>query len=179
MRQLDLDESYTRGNHKSAHQKNEFLVKALKKEIKKGWNLLLPGDCHKEIPELVLNPMGVATHLGITEKGNFEPKDRVTHDLSFPGCISGDSVNSRVKTKNLEPCMFSFVFLRLVHYIVALRRKYPKTRIWIRKEDIKSAFRRLHLNAHTAFQSAVRVNIDENWYIIISLRMLLAPQSSR
>ncbi len=67
--------------------------------------------------------------------------------------------------------MFRFVFLRLVHYIVALRRKYPKTRIWIRKEDIKSAFRRLHLNAHTAFQSAVRVNIDGHWYIIISLRM--------
>ena len=67
--------------------------------------------------------MGVATHFGITEKGNFEPKDRVTHDLLFPGCISGESVNSRVKTENLEPCMFSFVFLRLVHYIVALRRK--------------------------------------------------------
>ena len=67
--------------------------------------------------------------------------------------------------------MFSFVFLRLVHYIVALRKKYPKIRIWIQKEDIKSAFRRLHLNAATAFQSAVRVNIDGHWYIIISLRM--------
>ena len=39
--------------------------------------------------------------------------------------------------------MFSFVFLRLVHYIIALRKEYPKTRI----------------------------NIDGYWYIIISLRM--------
>ena len=170
-RRMDLDEAHKRGNHKSAQQKNEFLVTALKKEIKKGWNLILPGDCHHDIPELVLNPMGVATHLGITEEGNFEPKDRVTHDLSFPGIFSEKSVNSRVKMEKLEPCMFSFVFLRLVHYIVALRKKYPTTRIWIRKEDIKSAFRRLHLNAATAFQSAVRVNIDGNWYIIISLRM--------
>ena len=47
--------------------------------------MILPGDCYEDIPELVLNPMGVATHLGITEEGNFELKDRVTHDLSFPG----------------------------------------------------------------------------------------------
>ena len=54
---------------------------------------------------------------------------------------------------------------------MALRKKHPQTRIWIRKEDIKSAFRRLHLNATTAFRSAVRVNLDGCWYIIISLRM--------
>ena len=171
MRKMYLNEAYKRGNHKSAEEKNEFLTKALKKEIKKGWNLLLPGDCYKNIPELILNPMGVATHLGVTEDGTFEPKDRVTHDLSFPGKFSEKSVNSRVKMDKLEPCMFSFVLLRIVHYIVALRKKHPKTRIWIRKEDIKSAFRRLHLNATTAFRSAVRVMLDGHWYIIISLRM--------
>jgi len=115
--------------------------------------------------------MGVATHLGITEDGTFDEKDRVTHDLSFPGGFSGESVNSRVKIEKLEPCMFSFTFSRIIHYIVALRRKYPGKRIWIRKEDVKSAFRRLHLNARTAFRSAVRVNLDGKWYIIISLRM--------
>ena len=65
MRKMDLQEAYKRGNHKSAELKNEFLSKALKKEIKKKWNLILPGDCYKNIPELILNPMGVATHLGI------------------------------------------------------------------------------------------------------------------
>ena len=82
--------------------------------------------------------------------------------------FSGELKNSRVKSEKLEPCKFSFV---LIHYIVALRRKHPNTRIWIRKEDIKLAFRRLHLNAQTAFRSTVRVKIDGNWYILISLRI--------
>ena len=171
IRRKDTKEAYSRGNHKSADRNNEFLTKALKKEIVKGWNMILPGDYYDDVPELVLNPMGVATHLGVTETGNFAEKNRVTHDLSFPGKISKKSVNSRVKFDQLEPCMFSFVFSRIVHYIVALRRKYPTTKIWIRKEDIKSAFRRLHLNAATAFRSAVRVNLEGTWYIIISLRM--------
>ncbi len=153
------------------NKKNDFLTKALKKEIKKGWNLYLPGDCYRDVPDLVLNPMGVATHLGITEDDTFEEKDRVTHDLSFPGGFSGESVNSRVKMEELEPCMFSFAFSRIIHYIVALRKKIPNKRIWIRKEDVKSAFRQLHLNARTAFRSMVRVNIDGEWYIIIFLRM--------
>ena len=123
------------------------------------------------IQVLVLNPMGVAAHLGITESGKFVTKNRVTHDLSFPGKFSGKSVNSRVKSKSLEPCMFSLVFLRLIRYIVvALRTKYPKTKIWLRNKDLKSAFRRLHLNALTSVRSAVKVQLREIWYIIISLR---------
>ena len=171
IRREDVRQAFARGNHKSASKNEEFLEKALEKEILKGWNLILPGDCFEEIPELVLNPMGVATHIGINEDGKFLPKNRVTHDLSFPGKISGESVNSRVQSKFLEPCMFSYVFLRVIHYIVALRRKYPHRKIWIRKEDFKSAFRRLHLNAITAFRSAVRVKLKGIWYIIISLRM--------
>ena len=166
-----MEEAFKRGNHKSAELKVSFMTDALKKEIRKGWNLVLPGDCYSEVPELVLNPMGVVTHLVITDTGEFVPKDRLTHDLSFPGKVSGESINSRVNKGNLEPCMFSFVFSRIIHYIVALRAKYPDSRIWIRKEDIKSAFRRLHMNARTAFRSAVRVNLDGNWYILISLRM--------
>lgn len=48
-----------------------FLTKALKNEIVKGWNLILPGNCYDDVPELVLNTMGVAAQIGITESGNF------------------------------------------------------------------------------------------------------------
>ena len=121
----DLRMAFNRGNHKSAAKNNIFLAKAIKKEIMTGWNLILPGECHEYIPGLVLNPMGVATQLGVTESGKFKPKNRVTHDLSFPGGISGKSVNARVDKTSLKPCMFSFVLLRIIHYIVALRNKIP------------------------------------------------------
>ena len=170
MRIADLIEAYKRGNHKSAKNMKEILSKALKKEVDQGWMMILPEECYNEVPGLILNPMGVATHLGVTDTGEFVPKNRVTHDLSFPGKISGSSVNSRVRTSSLEPCMFAHVFLRITHYIVALRQKYPDTRIWIRKEDFKSAFRRLHLNAISALRSAVRVELDGKWYLLVSLR---------
>ena len=151
----DLQAAFQRGNHKSANEKCDYLTCALSKEIQKCWNLILPDNCMDSIPHLVFNHMGVATHLGITEYCTFEPKNRVTHDLSFPGKFSGESVNSRVKIDSLEPCMFSYVFLCIIHCIVSLRNKYPQTKIWIRKEDIKSAFRRLHLSATTAYRSVV------------------------
>ena len=171
VRLADLRAAFIRGNHKSAKTKNCVLEKFMSKEIKKGWNIILPVDTYGKIPGLVLNPMGVATHTGVTKDGTFEEKDRVTHDLSFPGKVSTESVNSRVDATKLEPCMFSHVLLRLIHYIVNLRTRYPQSRIWLRKEDYKSAFRRLHLNAKSALESAIVVTISNIQYLIISLRM--------
>ena len=136
LRKLDVIESTKRGNHKLSKLKSEFVGNVLEKEIWKYWILLLPTDCYLEIPDLVLNPIGVATHLGITDKGEFKPKDRLTHKLSFPGTVSMQSINLRVKKQNLEPCIFSFVLSRVIHYIVALHTEYPTKRIWRRKEDI-------------------------------------------
>ena len=64
--------AFMQGNHKSAKTHEKFLADAIKKEIMRGWNLILPGECHEYILGLVLNPMGVATHLGVTELGKFE-----------------------------------------------------------------------------------------------------------
>ena len=67
--------------------------------------------------------------------------------------------------------MFGHTFLRVIHHIVYLRRKYPNKIIWLRKEDFKSAYRRLHLNAKTAMKSAVRVKLKGTYYILVSLRL--------
>ena len=66
-------------------EESEFLVSTISKEIRKDRNLILPDGCLNTIPDLVLNPMGVAVHLGIAASGKFEPKNCVTYDLSFPG----------------------------------------------------------------------------------------------
>ena len=115
--------------------------------------------------------MGVPSHLGITSTGKFVPKNRVAHELSFLGQISGHSVNSRLCNKStLEPCIFAYVLLRTIHYIVSLWAKHPQRRSWIRKEGFKSAFRILHFDSITAFRSSVRVKLDGTYYILLSLR---------
>ena len=68
--------------------------------------------------------MGVADQLGISATGEFVSKLRLTHDLSFPQIVSGESVNSRVKKQKLEPCMFAHTLLRVIHHIIYLKSKY-------------------------------------------------------
>ena len=171
LRKLDLEAAYKRGNHKSAEANEDFLANAIEKEISKGWMVIFPDNKYTDIPDLILNPMGVAEQLGVNAAGDFVNKKRITHDLSFPGAVSDESVNSRVIKDNLEPCMFGHTLLRVIHYIVNLRARHPRKKIWLRKEDFKSAYRRLHTRARTASRSAIRVKIKGIWYIILSLRL--------
>ena len=81
----DLVGRLLRGNHKSAENNMTFLETAMKKEVEKGWLLPLPTKHARDIPNLELAPLGVAIHIGINAQGRFVEKERVTHDLSFPG----------------------------------------------------------------------------------------------
>ena len=171
IRLQDMEAMKIRGNHKSATKHEKYLADAFIKEVEKGWILLLPDEEAKNIPGLELAPMGVADQIGISATGEFVSKLRVTHDLSFPQEISGTSLNSRVVDTELEPCMFGHTLLRLVHHIIKLRNEYPKKKIWLRKEDFKSAYRRMHLNATTALQASVRVKLLGKYYVLVSLRL--------
>ena len=171
LRANNIDAAFERGNHKSAIKYEEFLAKAIEKETKKGWLIITPEDKYKEVPGLVLSPMGVVEHLGVIASGKFKEKLRVTHDLSFPGAHSDESLNSTVMKEELQPFMFGHALLCLIHYIVNLRARYPNKIICIWKEDLKSAYRRMHLNSITAYKSAVRVKIRGKSHIFISARL--------
>ena len=53
----------------------------------------------------------------------------MTHDLSFPGKVLEESVNSRVVKEILEPCMFGHTLLRVMHQIVHLRNCHKDKKI--------------------------------------------------
>ena len=89
---VDLKENLERGKHKSPKRNEHFLGKSMKKEVENGWGILLPEDDAASIPGLEIAPMGVAEHLGINAFGEYIPKMRVTHDLSFPGIKSKESL---------------------------------------------------------------------------------------
>jgi hypothetical protein len=171
IRHQDLVAALLRGNHKSAGKNTEFLALALKAEIKKGWALILKADDAETVPNLSLAPLGVAEHIGISATGQFVMKHRVTHDLSFKGAVSQASVNSRVDESKLEPCMFGHTLIRVIHRIVHSRLRHPTKIIWLRKEDFKSAYRRLHIKADTALSSAVSIEFNGEKYILIPLRL--------
>jgi hypothetical protein len=159
IRKGDLVLARTRGNHKSAKLNAKFLADALSKETAKGWNLIIPDDKANQLPDLELAPLGVQEQIGVSASGDFVGKLCITHDLSFTGAISGELINSRVAKEQLEQCMFGHTLLRIVNTIVHFRQKFPTKHIWLRKEDFKFTYCQLHLQADTAFKSAVHLDL--------------------
>ncbi len=94
----------------------------------------------------------------------------LTHDQSFKW-QSRLSVNRRVIQDGLQCCMYGRCLMRLLCWIVAARRKFPKEPIALQKIDIKSTYRQCHLNAITAMQTITQ--LPDNQLEIIMLRLTL------
>jgi hypothetical protein len=171
VRMQDFDRILEYGNHKSAKMNIDILNEHLSKEVQRGWLIpLRPGDARK-LGNASIAPMGVVSQSTINELGEIVPSNRVTHDLSFPGPISGVSINSRTKMECLEPCYYGHMLGRLIHQIVAYRINFPTSPIVLQKVDFKSAYRRMHLNAQIATQCLSQANINGEDFVFLPLRL--------
>jgi hypothetical protein len=148
----DVEEALAFGNHKGALLQPELLKTLISKDIHYGYCLPLPLEKATKIPNILIAPMNIQKQNTIDEFGQIVPKDCLTHDQSFKWS-SGTSVNSRVITEELLPCMFGSCIRWIVNWTVTARRLYPNLPILASKIDFKSAFRRMHLNADTASQT--------------------------
>ncbi len=93
----------------------------------------------------------------------------MTHDQSFEWEKSGSSVNSQTDTSQLQQCKFGKCLSRLINWAVAAHKKYPNRQIMAKKDDFKSAYRRLHLHSRTALRAATQ--LPELELAMISLRL--------
>jgi hypothetical protein len=112
------------------------------------------------IPNACLAPMNIMHQFTLNASGNIVDRERLTHDQSFK-LQSGTSVNSRVDTDKLQRCMYGRCLMRLLCWIVAARRQFPNKPIVLQKIDVKSAYRRCHLNAVTAIKTITELTKDE------------------
>ena len=117
---------------------HQILKDLIADDVSHGFALPLPLDSWEKIPSCSVAPLGMVTQGTIDEHGRPATKHRMTHDQSFPG-PSGKSVNNRVNSDLLPPCMFGFCLVRLIHYIVSLRQWHPDKTKLIGKFDLKSA----------------------------------------
>jgi hypothetical protein len=167
-RLADVREALTFGNHKGASMKPDLLLKLTSTDVKFGYCLPLPLAKAETIPGVLIAPMNIQQQNTINEFGKIVPKDRQTHDQSFKWS-SGTSINSRVKTEKLLPCLFGACIKRLVNWAVTARRLFPDVPILASKIDFKSAFRRCHLNAATSVQTCTQLN--EMGILLMMLRL--------
>jgi hypothetical protein len=125
-RHSDLTMALIRGNHKSATTAIERVQCLLHKEVQRGWQLPLPPEKLTLLPGAVVAPLGLVSQATINDRGEVIPKDRITHDQSF-NFSARNSVNSRVILDSLTPCRYGTALRRLLHYIVDVRRRHPRT----------------------------------------------------
>ena len=77
-------------------------------------------------------------------------KDRITHDLSFPGISFETSINEQMYRNKFVETHYEHMQKQLLNIILNMRENDPTTRILIRKDDFKSAYRQQHLSAQAA-----------------------------
>ena len=156
LRKQDLKEAIKFGNHKGVKKHEKCFKELMEKDVKHGYSLIIPLEKVYEIEGALMSPSNVAEQNTISPLGKVIPSQRLTHDkrVKFEG--SGTLIDSRVIKEQLQDCMYGHCVLRMIHYILALRSKYPNTRILMQKIDWKSAYRRLHFFWLTAIQSIIQ-----------------------
>lgn len=159
-RYKDTVEALEFGNHKGAESNRKLFESLMEKDITHGYSLVIPIEAVLKIENALMSPLNVQDQWTISEFGEVIPSKRLTHNQSKTYKASGTSVNSRVKKDKLQDCMYGHMIIRIIHYVIALREKYPKIVIFLGKMDYKSAYRRAHLNWKTAIQTITKINDD-------------------
>ena len=98
-----------------------------------------PSQKQQKIKDILIAPMNIQQQNTINEHGRIVSKDRLTQDQSFEW-LSGTSVNIRVITEELLPCMFGSCIRWIVNWAVTTRRLFPNIIILASKINFKSAF---------------------------------------
>jgi hypothetical protein len=157
------------GNHKSAMLQPNILHTHLTKESQRGWIIPLLPKHACTLHRATISPMGIVSQSTINDRGEVTPANQITtHDLSFPGKVSGESINSRTKIDELEPCRYGHMLLRCIHYIIKLRLIHMDLPIVLQKADFKSAsYRRVHLNAKTATQCMAQMHLPTGEHLVL------------
>ena len=165
-RKSDLEEAIHRGNHKSASERPDDLKRLVDKDLRYGFQMPITKEAARLIPHACLSPYSLVDQQTIDEEGNVIPKERLAHDQSH-AYSSKKSVNDRIMKDDLIPLTYGKCFSRLLHYIHALRYRFPTKPIIGGKVDFKTAYRRANLFGHLAAMCLSMVSM----IILIAFRL--------
>ena len=100
---------------------------SLNSEVELGYALPLLAKHAITIPQAELAPHSLTSQYSINDREEILSKDRITHDLSFPGRASFNSINNRTEDDSLVPCLFGKTMSRCIRYFIGCKQKHPKT----------------------------------------------------
>ena len=162
-RKSDLAAQLKKGNSKSTEGCEEIIHENYKKEITRAWMVPFLKSCIMKVVGVGLIPIGIAKQWTMDKDNNRVTKNRTTHNLSNI-MKSGDSWNGMLDDDLMDPCLFGWCLVRVLHRIHDLRERFPETSIFISKIDLDAAFRRLHVcTEHAVLSTTI---IDEIAYFL-------------
>ena len=169
----ELHANLLRGNHKSATSDPETTKSQLHKDVKHGFSMPFPADQVQKLVGAQVQPCGLARQFALQADGSRVLKSRLTHDLSYELTKPNASVNNRIDMEKYPEMVFGWCLPRIIHSVVALREKYPTTRILICKYDFSDAYRRVTHSGKAAAQSILV--FDDVAYLALRLSFGGAP----
>ena len=97
----------------------------MEEDITQGLSIPLLPEFSLDIQYTEVAPHDLVSQYSITKFQEIVEKDRITHDQSYRGAHSKTSINPRVITEELTPCIFGHVHRRLIHYIIGCYQHHP------------------------------------------------------
>lgn len=146
------------GNHPSVLNNIEKVRKALNKEDRNKWVMVLPKWTARFIPHMITLPTGLVIKPG--------KNDRFIFDGSFRVCAEAAAAGIDFSSKQNEPeIIFGKSFLRHLIRIYNLRISYPNKDILLFDDDVSGAFR--HVKHHPDIAAALSMTVEELLYVPI------------
>ena len=115
--------------------------------MKFGFSVLVRASSLRDIPGTRVQVCGLAVQYSLEGI-----KYRITHDYSFSITSKDAYVNSRCDMAAYPEMIYGFCLSQTIHFIVALRRKFPEEQILISNYDFSDAYRRMAYRASLAIQ---------------------------
>jgi len=123
------------------------------KDVIHGFSVPILPESVPNIKGAMVQPLGIAIQTTLNDKGLRTPKYRLTQDLSYSHSTKHASVNSRIDMDAYPEMIYGWCLMRILHFIAALRFRFPNQRIFIAKYDYSDAYRRMCHSANAAAQS--------------------------
>ena len=138
--EVNFEAYYRYGNHTTVDEEPEKTYKAMVKDNKKGYTLLLDSRILLLLLHCHVTPQGVVD-LNTPYKN-----PRPIFDSSFRPNVDSIAINDITHKDNEPPLTFASAELGFMTWVYNLRLTYPDDEVYIADDDISGAFRRMKYN---------------------------------
>ena len=146
------------GNHQSCLMNKKKLLNDLTRSVSLGYAILLPADKINNIPGIMIQPDGILQTFTLIPDGTQARKPRLTHNLLFSLMGNNFNLNDRVDMTKYSELIYGWCLQQVIHFIFVLCLNHPGRVIFIVKDNLSDAYRRLVHALNTTKQSIIFLN---------------------